>query len=175
MLKTIPKREFDKFRSVLKDYFHHMKNNPDSLICRFFGLHEVHFTDQNLIRQRLYLVIMNNVFKDFTVNEFFDLKGSTHGRNLLRNNDKLEDREAKYGKTAMKDLDFLKYFKGTIELEESNPDLQELLCKSNTFKEVIEKDCAFFARAQIIDYSLLLGKIHTKDVMGEPNLDQLLT
>lgn len=45
MLKTIPKREFDKFRSELKDYFHHMKNNPDSLICRFFGLHEVQFTD----------------------------------------------------------------------------------------------------------------------------------
>lgn len=45
MLKTIPKREFDKFMSVLKDYFFHMKNNPDSLICRFFGLHRVQFTD----------------------------------------------------------------------------------------------------------------------------------
>ena len=50
MLKTIPKREFDKFMSVLKDYFHHMKNNPDSLICRFFGLHQVQFTDQSLKR-----------------------------------------------------------------------------------------------------------------------------
>lgn len=43
MLKTIPKREFDKFRSVLKPYFLHMRDNPDSLICRFFGLHMVQF------------------------------------------------------------------------------------------------------------------------------------
>jgi len=41
MLKTIPKREFDKFRAVLPEYFQHMKDNPDSLICRFFGLHRV--------------------------------------------------------------------------------------------------------------------------------------
>ena len=53
---------------------------------------------------------MNNVFKDFNVTEFFDLKGSTYGRNLLKEEDKLEDKEQKYGKTAMKDLDFLKYF-----------------------------------------------------------------
>ena len=90
MLKTIPKREFDKFRLVLKDYFLHMKDNPDSLICRFFGLHEVRFTDQNNSKQTLYLVIMNNVFKDFTVTEFFDLKGSTQGRNLLRADETLE-------------------------------------------------------------------------------------
>lgn len=46
MLKTIPKREFVKFRAVLKDYYYHMKDNPDSLICRFFGLHAVEFNDQ---------------------------------------------------------------------------------------------------------------------------------
>ncbi len=65
MLKTIPKREFVKFRSVLKDYFMHMKDNPDSLICRFFGLHKVEFVDQSNKKQTLYLVIMNNVFKEF--------------------------------------------------------------------------------------------------------------
>lgn len=41
MMKTIPKREFDKFRDVLKDYFEHMKANRQSLISRFYGLHEV--------------------------------------------------------------------------------------------------------------------------------------
>jgi len=83
MLKTIPKREFVKFRAVLKDYYYHMKDNPDSLICRFFGLHAVEFKDQKKKKQTLYLVIMNNCFKDFNVNEFFDLKGSLQGRNLL--------------------------------------------------------------------------------------------
>ena len=118
MLKTIPKREFDKFRSFLKDYFYHMKDNADSLICRFFGLHEVKFTDQTGTKQLLYLVIMNNVFKDFSVSEFFDLKGSIQGRNLLRPNQSLEEREACYGKTAMKDVDFIRFYKDTIVLDE---------------------------------------------------------
>ena len=77
MLKTIPKREFVKFRSVLKDYYHHMKSNPESLICRFFGLHDVEYRDSENKQHKIYLVIMNNVFKDFKVTEFFDLKGST--------------------------------------------------------------------------------------------------
>ena len=120
MLKTIPKREFDKFRSVLKDYFHHMKDNPDSLICRFFGLHEVKFTDRDGKKQIMFIVIMNNVFKDFQVTEFFDLKGSTQGRNLLLATESLSIKEEKYGKTAMKDLDFLRHFKDSIMLDEAN-------------------------------------------------------
>ena len=123
MLKTIPKREFVKFRDVLKEYFRHMKDNPDSLICRFFGLHMVQFTDQKQKKVTLYLVIMNNVFKDLSVGEFFDLKGSTHGRNLLRNDETLDMRTEKYGKTAMKDLDFLRFYKGSIVLEEKDSEI----------------------------------------------------
>ena len=63
-------------------------------------------------KQTLYLVIMNNVFKDFTVSEFFDLKGSTQGRNLMRPNEPLEVRVERYGKTAMKDIDFLRFRTG---------------------------------------------------------------
>lgn len=48
-----------------------------------------------------------------------------------------------------------------------------MLCKTKTFREVIEKDVAFFARARIIDYSLLLGKINTKDALGMPNMEGL--
>ena len=77
LIKTIPLREFDKFRSVLKDYFLHMKTNPESLISRFFGLHRVRWTSGSGQKETAYLVIMNNVFKDFEVGTFFDLKGST--------------------------------------------------------------------------------------------------
>ena len=77
LMKTIPYREFAKFRAVLKPYFIHMKQNPESLISRFFGLHEIRFTNQNQKQQQLYLVIMNNVFKEFEVGDTFDLKGST--------------------------------------------------------------------------------------------------
>ena len=75
----------------------------------------------------------------------------------------------------MKDCDFLKFFKNSIVLDESQADLQELLCKNNLFREVIEKDCAFFAKSRIIDYSLLLGKINTKDALGMPNLQSFFS
>jgi len=65
MMKTIPKREFDKFREVLQAYWEHMKNNKDSLVSRFYGLHEVIWTDHEGTKNTRYLVIMNNVFKDF--------------------------------------------------------------------------------------------------------------
>lgn len=83
MMKTIPKREFDKFREVLKMYWDHMRLNKDSLISRFYGLHEVVWGIGNN-KQRRYLVIMNNVFTDFDVGLKFDLKGSHLGRNHLR-------------------------------------------------------------------------------------------
>jgi len=173
MLKTIPEREFDKFRSVLKDYFLHMKDNPDSLICRFFGLHEVRFTDQKNAKQTLFLVIMNNVFKDFTVTEFFDLKGSTQGRNLLQPDEPIEVREKRYGKTAMKDLDFLRFRKDWIVLEEQDPEVLSLLGKTSTFEQVVRRDTAFFAKSGLIDYSLLLGKINTRDSLDRQTISHL--
>ena len=121
----------------------------------------------------MYIVIMNNVFKDFKVDEFFDLKGSTFGRNLLRDDEPLSIRESKYGKTAMKDLDFLRFFRDTVTLDENDAEVQQLLNKKKTFREVVEKDCNFFGKARIIDYSLLLGKIKSVDEVGNPSLDQL--
>ena len=117
---------------------------------------------------------MNNVFKDFQVTEFFDLKGSTQGRNLLLATESLSIKEEKYGKTAMKDLDFLRHFKDSIMLDEANQEYKEILGKTITFREVMEKDCSFFARAKIIDYSLLLGKINIGEASGIPTLDHLL-
>ena len=39
LIKQIPEREFLKFRSILREYFEHIKSNPETLISRFFGLH----------------------------------------------------------------------------------------------------------------------------------------
>lgn len=84
MLKTIPEREFDSLRDALPNYYQMMKSNPDSLISRFYGLHRVLWTDSAQKKQVRYLVVMNNVFKDFKVGIRFDLKGSQAGRNELR-------------------------------------------------------------------------------------------
>lgn len=90
MMKTIPFREYEKFRSVLKKYYNHMRTYKDSLISRFYGLHEVVWTGSDNKEQKRYLVIMNNLFTDFAVGVKFDLKGSTQGRNQLRDGKKIE-------------------------------------------------------------------------------------
>ena len=103
---------------------------------------------------------MNNVFKDFKVGNFFDLKGSSQGRDLLQPDESMDDYSTKYGKTALKDNDFRRFFRGKIVLDETD-DMMAKLDKKEKFKTVIEKDSAFFARTDIIDYSLLLGEIQT--------------
>ena len=84
MIKTLPKREFDKFFSILEPYFKHIRKHPDSLISRFFGLYKVKWQDSKGKDICRYLVIMNNIFKEFNVGIRFDLKGSFTGRNLIK-------------------------------------------------------------------------------------------
>ncbi|THH17702.1 hypothetical protein EW146_g3162 [Bondarzewia mesenterica] len=77
IIKTIHHSEHKYLRSILKDYYHHVKSNPHTLLSRFYGLHRV-----KLPRGRkIHFVIMNNLFpahKD--IHETYDLKGSTVGR-----------------------------------------------------------------------------------------------
>jgi 1-phosphatidylinositol-4-phosphate 5-kinase len=159
MMKTIPLREFDKFRNVLKAYYSHMRAYKDSLISRFYGLHEVCWIGSDGKEQKRYLVIMNNVFTDFAVGVKFDLKGSSHGRSALRNGERIADLTEKQLKTALKDNDFRTQIK-VIKLDEKPPAGQNsLYCKKRPFHEIIMTDTEFFIHAQIIDYSLLLGEI----------------
>lgn len=158
MMKTIPKREFDKFRDVLKDYFEHMKANRQSLISRFYGLHEVKWKGSDAQKNQRYLVIMNNVFIDYDVGLRFDLKGSVHGRTAIIDGQNLNQLTPKQRKTALKDNDFRTHIK------EINLDERPFKGRSNGFKrkpfhEIIKADSDFFIRTEIIDYSLLLGEI----------------
>lgn len=97
-----------------------MRAYKDSLISRFYGLHEVVWTGSDGLEQKRYLVIMNNVFTDFAVGIKFDLKGSSHNRNGMRPGQKIEDLTEKQLKTALKDNDFRTHIK-TIKLDEKPP------------------------------------------------------
>jgi len=61
-----------------------MREYKDSLISRFYGLHEVNWQGSDNKENVRYLVIMNNVFTDFATGVKFDLKGSVTGRTALR-------------------------------------------------------------------------------------------
>lgn len=51
-------------------------------------MHKVSWVVKAIIHKK-YLVVMNNVFRDFDVGIRFDLKGSTQGRRTLKPDDAL--------------------------------------------------------------------------------------
>jgi 1-phosphatidylinositol-4-phosphate 5-kinase len=115
MMKTIPKREFDSLMANLEPWYHYVKTNPQSLITKFFGLHSVTYPDPSSGKKKdVYLCVMNNVFKDFNVGIRFDLKGSSHGRTDLKENETPYE-EGRDKKVALKDNDFNKHF-GTLQI-----------------------------------------------------------
>ena len=79
MMKTIPKREFESLKNVLEAYLSHMLKYNDSMITTFFGMHEITWGKYRSCSgsRTSYIVVMNNIFKDFTVGNRWDLKGSS--------------------------------------------------------------------------------------------------
>ncbi|KAJ3413105.1 Phosphatidylinositol-4-phosphate 5-kinase [Chytridiales sp. JEL 0842] len=134
IIKTIHTSEFRFLRSILKDYYQHVKENPQTLLCRIFGLHRVKLPG----KKKIHFVVMGNVFpSNKDIHETYDLKGSTVGR-LTRDD----------GPSAvMKDLNWLEKER-TLHLGPQ---------KRAMFLHQVTKDVKFLKRMQIMDYSLLIG------------------
>ncbi|KAI9267891.1 hypothetical protein BDA99DRAFT_435960 [Phascolomyces articulosus] len=138
IIKTIHHAEHKYLRKILKDYHSHVLNNPDTLLCRYYGLHRV----KQPRGRKIHFVVMGNVFppnKD--IHETYDLKGSIIGRLL-------PDAEIKKSKNAvMKDLNF----------EKNKQKLQLGPQKRKLFVSQLMRDVKLLVRLNIMDYSLLIG------------------
>lgn len=51
-------------RSILQNYYKHLKTNPESMIMKVFGLHKILFTksDSKKVDTVIYFIIMKNAF-----------------------------------------------------------------------------------------------------------------
>mgnify|MGYP001048626800 CR=1 FL=1 len=138
VLKTMTTQEFKFFKQILPDYYEHLVQNPDSLIPKFYGFHKIK-VHRGMDYSSKYFVVMENVFSSgHEIHMRFDLKGSSYGRST----DPQEDYSI-----ARKDNDLLE--SGTkIKV---GPEKKAALVKQMT------RDCEFFNRLKIIDYSLLVG------------------
>ncbi|KZV63972.1 SAICAR synthase-like protein [Peniophora sp. CONT] len=138
IIKTIHHTEHAYLRRILPRYYEHVKNNPHTLVSRFYGLHRV-----KLPRGRkIHFVIMNNLFpahKD--IHETYDLKGSTVGRLYP------EERARANPRAVLKDLNWIARGK-SIEL---GPEKRALLT------EQLRRDASFLREVGVMDYSLLIG------------------
>ena len=124
----------------------HMRNHPNSLIVRFFGLHKVRLAPE---QRYITVVVMENIFYNQDqkkIQERYDLKGSTVGRRVLKGG-KVRD---KY-KGTLKDLDLNQQ---VVVGPENKAQLMEQL----------REDVAFLTSVKIMDYSLLLGIHHHNQI-----------
>ena len=183
MIKTLRESEKHCLSEILPDYFYHIQRNPDSMMTRFLGMHELHKRDMQKPKdapQKYYFVVMQSVFLTRReIHEQFDLKGSWIKR--------LTDPTKRLGQT-LKDLDWCKVdideswngrfgvpFSKTAEavrlIEHPQRKMQLGPERKEQFMSTVRKDIAFLERHHIIDYSLLLGihKPHGNSMAGTQN------
>lgn len=154
MLKTIAKDEFNKLLVTLQSYHEHLLKNPESLMTRYYGLHRIKYTEGGKSKEQ-YIIIMNNMFRKFSPNIKYDLKGSIQGRHT-----EFKDGKVDY-KIAMKDNDFTDQNR-TVDM--STVDKQTLL-------KIVLKDSDYLGQNLTLDYSLLLGIIDLEKIKEEYHRD----
>ena len=150
IIKTIHHAEHKFLRRILRDYYDHVKNNPNTLLSQFYGLHRVKIP----YGRKIHFVVMNNLFPPHRdIHRTFDLKGSTIGRDFR------EEELDKNPRATLKDLNWLR----------RNLHLEFGPTKRTAFIEQMEKDVKLLQRLKIMDYSLLVG-IHDLERGNEENL-----
>lgn len=150
IIKTIHHAEHKFLRKILKDYYNHVTDNPNTLLSQFYGLHRVKMP----YGKKIHFVVMNNLFPPHRdIHQTFDLKGSTVGREYKEEN--LE----KNPRATLKDLNWLRR-KRHLELG---------IKKKQLFLQQLEQDVRLLQKLKIMDYSLLIG-VHDRQKGNEENL-----
>jgi 1-phosphatidylinositol-4-phosphate 5-kinase len=150
IIKTIHHAEHKFLRKILKDYYNHVQENPNTLLSQFYGLHRVKIP----YGRKIHFVVMNNLFPPHRdIHRTFDLKGSTIGRDFK------EENLATNARPTLKDLNWLRRDQ-RLELGPTKKDM---------FIEQMKRDVKLMQRLHIMDYSLLVG-IHDLEKGNEENL-----
>mmetsp|Transcript_29118 Transcript_29118/g.51172 ORF Transcript_29118/g.51172 Transcript_29118/m.51172 type:complete len:579 (+) Transcript_29118:184-1920(+) len=133
MLKTMTRKECSLLMKILPSYYQHVMENPNTLLCRFYGMHRVKPAGK---MRSFHFLIMESVFDtSLEIHQIFDLKGS------------MVNRFAKRGESVFKDIDFV-----------DNNFMFRLPDKvAKTLKSVVRKDSGFLKECNLMDYSLLVG------------------
>lgn len=140
IIKTVTRSEERFLRQISFEYYRHMRENEDSLIVRFFGLHKVRLAPE---QRYITVVVMENIFHnpdELEMHRRFDLKGSWVGRRTLRST-----QSSDHYKGTLKDLDL-----GEEKVMIGSENKEQLM-------EQLQRDVAFLTKCRIMDYSLLLG------------------
>lgn len=143
IIKTIHHSEHKQLRKILKSYYLHVKENPNTLISQFYGLHRLKVMGGI---KKIHFIVMNNLFpphRDIHIK--YDLKGSTWGR------------YTKTGKRGDDDKDISEYTLKDLNWLERKDNIHFGPAKEKIFLKQLEADVRLLKRINVMDYSLLLG------------------
>mmetsp|Transcript_77161 Transcript_77161/g.152958 ORF Transcript_77161/g.152958 Transcript_77161/m.152958 type:complete len:508 (-) Transcript_77161:38-1561(-) len=135
VVKAVNEQEFGVLGDIVPAYLAHLEENPDSLLCRFYGAYILRL-DDHILR----FVVMANVLPYPSI-RIYDLKGTTE--------DRWVDPELH---RVLRDLNFIN---NSIYLEAQR--CQQLL-------GAIREDVYFLESVGLMDYSLLLGIASMEDI-----------
>ena len=156
LVKTLKSSEFDILfdDKWLVDYYKFIKENPDSLLSRYFGVYELRINKQTPVQ----LFITENVIgNDFSaIKRCYDLKGSSHGRfvNLDVYSKITED-------TGLKVLKCENF----IQDNEKEPVLDINAEIKGNMKALLTKDSLFLKQHGLIDYSIFLVEVDREKML----------
>jgi 1-phosphatidylinositol-4-phosphate 5-kinase len=139
IIKTVHPAEHRQLRRILKEYHGHVKENPNTLISQFYGLHRVKMPIYYGKRRKIYFIVMNNLFpphKD--IHSTYDLKGSLLSRLTVPSENK---------HVVFKDLNWI----------EEKRVIQFGTEKLNVFLTQLRKDVKLLIKLNTMDYSFLIG------------------
>eukprot|EP00833_Pecoramyces_ruminatium_P016144 jgi/Orpsp1_1/1190176/evm.model.d7180000077211.1 len=138
IIKTVHHTEHKYLLKILRNYYLYLKKNPNTLICKIFGLHRVKIQHG----KKIHFIVMENIFPpDKDIHEKYDLKGSLVGRFTDEN----EHNSNKL--VVLKDLNWIKKERKIYLGKE----------KETILINQLEKDVKFLAENNVMDYSLLVG------------------
>ncbi|KAJ1906590.1 Phosphatidylinositol-4-phosphate 5-kinase [Coemansia sp. IMI 209127] len=137
IIKTVHHTEHKFMREILPQYYEFVRDHPDTLLSRIYGLHRIKLPHG----RKVHFIVMSNILppnKD--IHAQFDLKGSMLGRELSAE-------MAAKPRACMKD-------KNWVSMR------QRLLLgpsKRRAFVQQLIEDVTLLIRLNIMDYSLLIG------------------
>jgi hypothetical protein len=146
ILKTINNEELTLLTENLSVFDDYYNSNPNSLLAKIYGL----FTFRGKQMQRTYhVILMKNILgcTRQSVERLYDMKGSSHDREVIKSNRLYNYNELK--SMTLKDMDFKK-LEGILRVE---PD------KARILHRALKLDSLFLKNLNLIDYSLLVAKV----------------
>ena len=160
IIKTMSKSELEYCLEILSSYYQYMIKEKNSLIARFYGIYTLNKFKMNNNKNStkdISFLISNNIFycpTNISIKYQYDLKGSTQGR-------KTDEIKEKSGE-ILKDLNFIE---NDVRMEISRDN------KSKIFHQQIFKDCQWFEKHLIMDYSLLVGIANVNHIKNDSDID----